>query len=90
MDETPEIRKSPLDALHRELGGRMVPFAGWEMPLHYGLGILKEHQHCRAKAALFDVSHMGPMMIQALQGQFEDIAVALERILPFLDAGRSV
>jgi aminomethyltransferase len=54
--------KTPLDNLHRELGARMVPFAGYEMPLQYE-GILAEHNACRAGAALFDVSHMGQARI---------------------------
>jgi aminomethyltransferase len=49
---------TPLDALHRELGARMVPFAGYAMPVQYS-GILAEHAQCRERAALFDVSHMG-------------------------------
>ena len=50
---------TPLDALHRELGAKMVEFAGYAMPVQYPAGILAEHLHCRAAAALFDVSHMG-------------------------------
>jgi aminomethyltransferase len=59
--ETSPLKHTPLDALHRELGARMVPFAGWEMPVQYRAGVLAEHLHCRAagQAALFDVSHMG-------------------------------
>ena len=53
------LKTTPLDALHRELGARMVPFAGYAMPVQYPTGILTEHLHCRAKAGLFDVSHMG-------------------------------
>ncbi len=53
------LKTVPLDALHRHLGARMVPFAGYEMPVQYPAGILAEHLHCRAQAALFDVSHMG-------------------------------
>lgn len=55
---------TPLDALHRELGGRMVPFAGYEMPVQYSAGILKEHLHTRQAAGLFDVSHMGQLVLQ--------------------------
>lgn len=50
---------TPLHDLHQELGGKLVPFAGYEMPVQYPLGILKEHLHTRAAAGLFDVSHMG-------------------------------
>jgi aminomethyltransferase len=53
------LKTVPLDALHRELGARMVAFAGYEMPVQYPAGIIAEHLHCRAQAALFDVSHMG-------------------------------
>lgn len=56
---TETLRRTPLYALHRELGGKMVPFAGYEMPVQYPAGILKEHLHTREKAGLFDVSHMG-------------------------------
>ena len=66
-------RHSPLDAEHRALGGRMVPFAGWDMPLRYG-SVLDEHRACRTGAVVFDVSHMGsvwvrgPGALPALQG----------------------
>src|SRR6201996_4612587 len=53
------LRRTPLHALHLELGAKMVPFAGYEMPVQYPAGILKEHLHTREKAGLFDVSHMG-------------------------------
>src|ERR1700689_2618919 len=53
------LRRTPLYALHLELGGKMVPFAGYEMPVQYPAGILKEHLHTREKCGLFDVSHMG-------------------------------
>jgi aminomethyltransferase len=59
----PTPAKIPLDALHRRLGARMVPFAGYEMPLHYPLGIVAEHLHTREKAGLFDISHMGQAII---------------------------
>lgn len=54
-----ELRKTPLHAEHRELGGKLVPFGGWEMPLQYPAGILAEHEAVRTAAGLFDVSHMG-------------------------------
>jgi aminomethyltransferase len=53
------VQRTPLHALHQELGGKLVPFAGYEMAVQYPLGILKEHLHTRAAAGLFDVSHMG-------------------------------
>ena len=71
------MRRTPLHGLHLELGGRMVPFAGWEMPVQYAQGILEEHRHTRAQAGLFDVSHMGQIR---LLGQ--DAARALESLVP--------
>ena len=77
-----ELKTSPLDSLHRELGAKMVPFAGWDMPLHYAPGILKEHLHTRAKASLFDVSHMMPMLVNSPSGSVAEIAGALEMVMP--------
>lgn len=57
-----ELKKSPLDEVHRELGGRMVPFAGWEMPVMYD-SIIREHRAVREKAGIFDISHMGQLFI---------------------------
>lgn len=71
-----------LDALHRRLGARMVPFAGYSMPLNYKDGILKEHQHVRSAAGLFDVSHMGQFAIRARSGNIADVAAALETLMP--------
>jgi aminomethyltransferase len=62
VSESPPARV-PLDALHRRLGARMVPFAGYDMPLHYASGIVAEHLHTREKAGLFDVSHMGQAIL---------------------------
>ncbi|MBO6544649.1 MAG: glycine cleavage system aminomethyltransferase GcvT [Alphaproteobacteria bacterium] len=61
-DET--LLKTPLHALHVELGAKMVPFAGYDMPVQYKLGVLGEHNHTREKAGLFDVSHMGQAMLE--------------------------
>ena len=75
----PPLLKTPLWALHQEMGGKMVGFAGYDMPVQYdGMGVLKEHLHTRASAGLFDVSHMG----QALLTGASDPAVALEKIVP--------
>lgn len=71
------LKRTPLYALHRELGGKMVPFAGYELPVHYEPGILKEHLHTRARAGLFDVSHMGQAVLSA-----SDPAGALETLTP--------
>jgi aminomethyltransferase len=57
------LKRTPLYALHRELGARMVPFAGYEMPVQYSSGILAEHLHTRSQAGLFDVSHMGQIRL---------------------------
>lgn len=56
---TGDLRHTPLHALHLELGAKMVPFAGWHMPLQYAKGILEEHHAVRRGAGMFDVSHMG-------------------------------
>ena len=69
--------ETPLASLHRELGGRMVPFAGYMMPVQYPAGIMAEHLHCRAAASLFDVSHMGQAELVG-----EGAAAALERVTP--------
>ncbi len=71
------LKTTPLQDLHRELGARMVPFAGYEMPVHYPGGILAEHRWCRESAALFDVSHMGQVRLAGA-----DAAAALESLVP--------
>src|SRR3954452_24641336 len=76
-DEPEELQTTPLDMLHRSLGAKMVPFAGYSMPVQYGPGVMAEHLHCRAKAALFDVSHMGQ---SSLRGP--SAAQALETMVP--------
>ncbi|PIE14559.1 MAG: glycine cleavage system protein T [Rhodobacterales bacterium] len=63
-----ELQHTPLFDLHVELGAKMVPFAGYEMPVQYPLGVMKEHLHCRAAAGLFDVSHMGQVLIRSPGG----------------------
>ena len=60
----------------------MVPFAGYEMPVQYPAGVLKEHLHTRSAAGLFDVSHMGQIALRPKSGQVEDAALALERLVP--------
>jgi aminomethyltransferase len=76
------LRKTPLHALHLELGARMTPFAGYEMPLQYKLGVLKEHLATRASCGLFDVSHMGQVVLRHRSGGVAETALALERLLP--------
>ena len=77
-----ELKTTPLDALHRRLGARMVPFAGYAMPVQYPAGIIAEHAQCRSRAALFDISHMGQGMLEG-----EGAAAALERLTPADIAG---
>jgi aminomethyltransferase len=76
-----EPRRTPLHDLHVELGGRMVDFAGWSLPVQYPAGIMAEHRHCRAAAALFDVSHMGQLLVHG------DAARAFEALVPGNVAG---
>ncbi|ACI92566.1 glycine cleavage system T protein [Afipia carboxidovorans OM5] len=76
------LKQVPLHALHVSRGGKMVPFAGYEMPVQYAAGVLKEHLHTRASAGLFDVSHMGQIMLRPKSGRVEDAAAALERLVP--------
>ncbi len=71
------LRKTPLHSLNAELGANTTGFGGWDMPLYYGLGILKEHLHCRAQAGLFDVSHMLGLKIHGA-----DRAAFAEHIMP--------
>ena len=71
------LLKTPLHALHLELGARMVPFAGYEMPVQYPAGLMAEHLHTREAAGLFDVSHMGQLVLRGA-----DAALALERLIP--------
>jgi aminomethyltransferase len=58
-----ELRRSPIDAAHRSLGAKLVPFGGWEMPLHYPTGTIAEHRACREGAVVFDVSHLGTVRV---------------------------
>ncbi|MBS0468315.1 MAG: glycine cleavage system aminomethyltransferase GcvT [Proteobacteria bacterium] len=72
-----ELLTTPLNALHIELGARMVPFAGYSMPVQYPAGLMAEHQHTRSAAGLFDVSHMGQLKLIG-----PDAAAALETLMP--------
>jgi len=72
-----DLKRTALYDLHLELGAKMVPFAGWEMPVQYGPGVMKEHLHTRAAAGLFDVSHMGQVILRG-----PGAAEALERLVP--------
>jgi aminomethyltransferase len=77
-----ELKRTPLYDLHVAEGARMGPFAGYEMPIQYPAGIMKEHLHARAHAGLFDVSHMGQIALRPRAGSLTDIAAALERMVP--------
>jgi aminomethyltransferase len=81
-DDLTPLERTPLHGLHVSLGGKMVPFAGYEMPVQYGPGVLKEHLHTRSSAGLFDVSHMGQIALRAKSGRNEDASLALERLVP--------
>ena len=72
------LKHTPLHDLHVELGARMVPFAGYAMPVQYPMGVLAEHKHTRAAAGLFDVSHMGQAWLTAPI----DLAAMVERLVP--------
>ncbi|MGE8319311.1 MAG: glycine cleavage system aminomethyltransferase GcvT [Comamonas sp.] len=71
------LHTTPLNALHLELGARMVPFAGYSMPVQYPEGLIAEHKHTRASAGLFDVSHMGQLRLVG-----SDAAAAFESLMP--------
>jgi len=68
--------------MHVSRGARMVPFAGYDMPVQYPAGIMKEHLHTRSAAGLFDVSHMGQVLVRPKSGRIEDAAAALESLIP--------
>jgi aminomethyltransferase len=76
------LKRTPLYALHVAAGAKMVPFAGYEMPVQFPAGVLKEHLHTRSSAGLFDVSHMGQILLRAKSGDNRDAALALERLVP--------
>ena len=78
--ETAPLLNTPLYDLHLRLGARMVPFAGYAMPIQYPAGLLKEHLHTRAAAGLFDVSHMGQVALRA--ADVTEAARALEALAP--------
>ena len=77
MSVDPSLKRTPLYELHLELGARLVPFAGYAMPVQYPAGVLKEHAHTREQAGLFDVSHMGQIRLSG-----PDAAAALETLVP--------
>jgi len=77
-----QLKRTLLHALHVARGGKMVPFAGYDMPVQYAAGVLREHLHTRSSAGLFDVSHMGQIALHPKSGKVEDAALALERLVP--------
>ena len=81
-DDHSPLKTTPLHALHAACGGKMVPFAGYEMPVQFAPGVLREHLHTREAAGLFDVSHMGQIALRPKSGKLEDAALALERLVP--------
>src|SRR5712675_1656199 len=78
----PPLKRTPLHGLHVARGGKMVPFAGYDMPVQYPAGVLREHLHTRGHAGLFDVSHMGQLALRPKSGKVLDAALALERLVP--------
>jgi len=76
------LRQTPLHSLHLALGARLGPFAGYDMPIQYAAGVLKEHLHARSAAGLFDVSHMGQVRLTARSGNYGDLARAVEALVP--------
>jgi aminomethyltransferase len=75
-----ELLQTPLHDLHVALGAKMVPFAGYAMPVQYPMGVMQEHTHTRQKAGLFDVSHMGQVIVRG--SDFAAAATALETLIP--------
>src|SRR2546430_16557957 len=82
------VRHSPLDAAHRRLGAKMVPFGGWEMPLSYPGGTLAEHRACREDAVAFDVSHLGTVRVEGPQA-FDHLQAMLSNDLRKIEPGRA-
>lgn len=79
---TQDLQQTPLHALHKERGAKMTSFAGYDMPLQYAPGVMKEHLHTRSAAGLFDVSHMGQVALYPKSGDLTDAARAFERLVP--------
>ena len=82
-----DVRRTPLYAWHVANGGRMVAFAGYELPVQYRAGVMQEHLHTRAAAGLFDVSHMGIACLARCDGRQETVAAAFEPLVPCDVAG---
>ena len=82
------MRFSPLDATHRSLDAKMVPFGGWDMPLAYPSGTLAEHAACRSGAVIFDVSHLGTVRVEG-ENAFEQLQACLTNDLSRIAPGRA-
>ncbi len=82
-----DLKRTVFFDLHGVLGAKMVPFAGYEMPVQYPMGVMKEHLHTRAGAGLFDVSHMGQVILRPRFGRLADAALAFEALVPVDVAG---
>lgn len=74
------LKRTPLFEVHAELGAKMVPFAGYDMPVQYRMGVMKEHLHTRSHAGLFDVSHMGQVLLSG--PSWDAVALAIEALVP--------
>jgi aminomethyltransferase len=85
--DSSEDRRSPLDAVHRDLRAKMMPFGGWEMPLSYPTGTLAEHAGCRSAAVVFDVSHLGTVRVTGA-GAFDLLQRQLTNDLRKIEPGR--
>ena len=81
------LHHSPLDAAHRALGAKLVPFGGWDMPLNYQAGTLAEHLACRHAAVAFDVSHLGTVRVQG-PGSLDALQAVLTNDLTKVAPGR--
>jgi aminomethyltransferase len=82
LQDQATLQRTPLYALHRELGACMAPFAGYDMPIRYPSGVLKEHLHTRRAAGLFDISHMGQIALRPKSADLASLARALELLMP--------
>ncbi|WCR11353.1 glycine cleavage system aminomethyltransferase GcvT [Paracoccus stylophorae] len=82
-----DLRRTALYDVHVSRGARMVPFAGWEMPVQYPMGVMAEHLHTRSQAGLFDVGHMGQIIVRPRDGDMQAAALALETLIPADVAG---
>jgi aminomethyltransferase len=90
MTENPtELKRTPLHALHLSLGAKMVPFAGYDMPVQYPMGVMREHLHTRAHAGLFDVSHMGQVVLRP-RADMAALEAGLEALMPVAVSGLGV